>query len=173
MRLAGTSTVVTSDRHHSWDCGPELRLQQLKNYFVLLLLSAGTPMFVMGDEFARTQDGDPNPYDVDGPRSWVDWSRLDTWSELHAFVRTLLKLRRECPPVGHRFYGVDGPVDTSDGSRSLAFATDQLYVMVNAWWEPRRFGTQESGDWTPILSTVPGAITGPLPPRSIRILRRR
>ena len=27
-------------------------MQQLKNYFTMLLLSAGTPMFVMGDEFA-------------------------------------------------------------------------------------------------------------------------
>ena len=52
-----------------------LRLQQLKNYFTLLLLSAGAAMFVMGDEFARTQDGDPNPYDVDGRGSWVDWDR--------------------------------------------------------------------------------------------------
>lgn len=166
-------TIVTDDHHHSWACGEALQMQQLKNSFVLLLLSAGTAMFVMGDEFARTQEGDPNPYDIDGPRSWVDWSRLQTWSELHGFVRALLRLRRECPPVRHRFYGAEGPVDTSDGSRSLAFATDELYVMVNAWWEPLQFATQESGDWQPELATVPGAIAGPVPPRSIRILRKR
>jgi isoamylase len=126
---------------------------------------------VMGDEFARTQDGDPNPYDVDGPRSWVDWSRLDEWAELHGFVRDLLQLRRECPPVGHRCYGANGAVDTSPGSRSIAFATDQLYVMINAWWEPLEFVVQEPGDWRPALATV-ATDTGPLPPRSIRVLRR-
>ena len=67
----------------SWDCGPDLRLQQLQNYFTVLLLSAGTPMLVMGDEFGRTQDGHDNPYDVDGPLTWVDWSRLDEWRELY------------------------------------------------------------------------------------------
>ncbi len=165
-------TIVTSDRHHSWACGEALRLQQLKNYFTLLLLSAGTPMFVMGDEFARTQDGDPNPYDVDGPRSWVDWSRLADWAPLHDFVRALLHLRRACPPVGHRFYGVDGQVDASAGSRSVAFATDQLYVMVNAWWEPLHFEVQEPGEWQVALETAPAAADGALAPRSIRILRK-
>jgi isoamylase len=165
-------TIVTSDHHHSWACGDALRLQQLKNYFTVLLLSAGTAMFVMGDEFARTQDGDPNPYDVDGPRSWVDWSRLVEWAALHDFVRALLHLRRECPPVGHHCYGVDGPVDLSAGSRSLAFATDQLYVMVNAWWEPLRFVVQEPGDWQVALETAPATPDGAVAPRSIRILRK-
>ena len=82
-------TAVTSDRHRSWDCGEALRLQQLKNCFALLLLSAGTPMFVMGDEFARTQSGHDNPYDIDGELTWVDWERLDEWTELHDFVRDL------------------------------------------------------------------------------------
>jgi isoamylase len=164
-------TIVTDDHFHSWACGESLQMQQLKNYFTILLLSAGASMFVMGDEFARTQDGDPNPYDVDGPRTWVDWSRLDEWAELHAFVRSMLALRKECPPVGHRFYGASGAADTSDGSRSIAFATDHLYVMVNAWWEPLEFTVQEPGDWTFAISTIGGS-TGPVPPRSIRILRR-
>jgi len=164
-------TIVTDDHFHSWACGESLQMQQLKNYFTVLLLSAGAAMFVMGDEFARTQDGDPNPYNVDGPRSWVDWTRLDQWAELHAYVRSLLALRRECPPVGHRFYGPSGPVDTSDGSRSLAFATDHLYVMLNAWWEPLEFTVQEPGDWEVAMATVTGT-AGPLPPRSIRVLRR-
>jgi len=164
-------TIVTDDHFHSWDCGGSLRLQQLQNYFTVLLLSAGSAMFVMGDEVGRTQGGDPNPYDVDGPVNWFDWGRAADWGELHDFVRRLVRLRRRCPPVGHRFYGVDGAPDTGAGSRSLAFATDDLYVMVNAWWEPLAFEIQEPGDWTVALSTV-AATDGPVPPRSIRVLRR-
>ena len=164
-------TVVTDDHFHSWDCGESLRLQQLKNYFTLLLLSNGTAMFVMGDEAGRTQGGDPNPYNIDGPVNWFDWDRAQQWGELQAFVTALLRMRRECPPVGHRFYGVDGPPDTGDGSRSVAFATDDLYVMVNAWWAPLDFVVREAGEWDVVLATAP-TTTGPVPPRSIRILRR-
>jgi hypothetical protein len=70
-------TSVTSDRHRSWDCGDELRPRQLRNMFCVVLLSRGTPLFVMGDEFGRTQDGDHNPYDRDDEVTWVDWTRLD------------------------------------------------------------------------------------------------
>ena len=165
-------TVVTDDHFHSWDCGESLRLQQLKNYFALLLLSAGTAMFVMGDEVGRTQDGNPNPYNIDGPVNWFDWDRAREWGELRTFVEQLLRLRRECPPVGHRCYGVDGAPDTGGGSRSVAFATDDLYVMVNAWWEPLEFAVQEPGDWVVVVSTVPSVVDGPVPPRSVRVLRR-
>ena len=45
--------------------------------------------------------------------------------------------------------------------------------MVNAWWEPSTFVVQEPGEWTVALSTVPAVVDGPVPPRSIRVLRRR
>ena len=52
----------------SWNCGFEgergapaevvaLRKRQVKNFFALLMLSNGTPMFRMGDEFLQTQGG--------------------------------------------------------------------------------------------------------------------
>ncbi|MFT3853219.1 MAG: alpha-amylase family glycosyl hydrolase [Ilumatobacteraceae bacterium] len=165
-------TIVTDDHFHAWDCGESLRLQQLKNYFTVLLLSAGAAMFVMGDEVGRTQGGNPNPYDVDGPVSWFDWERAAQWGELHDFVKALLRLRRDCPPVGQRCYGVAGAPDTGYESRSIAWATDDLYVMVNAWWEPLTFEIQEPGEWTFALATVADVVDGPVPPRSIRILRR-
>lgn len=164
-------TVVTSDRHHSWDCGDALRLQQLKNHFTMLLLSAGTPMFVMGDEFARTQNGHDNPYNIDSELTWVDWSRQDAWPELHGYVRELLRLRRSHPPSHFRFYGVDSVPDTSFESRSLAWSAGGLYVMANAGWEPVRFEFQEAGPWVEVASTAaPKATT--LAPRSIVVWRR-
>ena len=164
-------TVVTSDHHHSWDCGDALRLQQLKNYFTMLLLSAGTPMFVMGDEFARTQDGHDNPYNIDSELTWVDWGRLDAWRELHDHVRALLRLRRAHPPSQFRFYGLDAAPDTSDESRAVAWSAAGLYVMVNAGWEPARFEFQETGPWVEVLSSVaPQGTT--LAPRSTVVYRR-
>lgn len=146
-------TVVTSDHHHAWDCGPELRLRQLKNYFGILLLSAGAPMWVMGDEFGRTQGGHDNPYNLDNEVSWVDWSRADEWGELNEFVRQLLELRREHRLVGFRFYGVGAVIDEGYLSHSLAWSTGDLYVMANMWWEPLTFDVQETGAWAPVLSS--------------------
>jgi glycogen operon protein len=165
-------TTVNSDHHHSWDCGDGLRLQQLKNYFTMLLLSAGTPMFVMGDEFARTQDGHDNPYNIDSDVTRVDWNRLDVWSELHDYVRRLLRLRRLHPPANFRFYGVDSVPDTSFESRALAWSAGGVYVMVNAGWEPAAFQFQEEGPWIEALSSANPQVTT-LAPRSVVVWHRQ
>lgn len=168
-------TVVTSDHHHSWACGDALRMQQLKNYFTMLLLSAGIPMFVMGDEFARTQGGLDNPYNIDSEVTWVDWSRLVTWAELHAYVRELLNLRRTHRPSGFRFYGPQSPPDTGEESRSLAWVSGGLYVMSNASWDPVRFTFQEEGPWVMAVSTVAPETSSngaTLAPRSTVVWRR-
>jgi len=177
-------TLITSDRHHSWNIGPTLRMQQMKNYFTMLLLSAGTAMFVMGDEFARTQQGLDNPFDIDGPVSWVDWSGLDSWKELHDFVQSLLRVRRAHPPTDFQFYGaVRAKPDIGWESRSIAWSAGGLYVMANAWWEPLQFEVRETGPWEVALSTsasaidlssdaTDGALVVTVAPRSMTVLRR-
>jgi glycogen operon protein len=171
---------VTSDRHRSWDAGPERRVQQMKNAFALLLLSTGAPMFVMGDEFARTQQGHDNPYDLDTDLNWVDWGRLPKWAELHSWVRSLISVRHahvhERPP---RFHGTAGEPDTTAESRSFAWCFDgALYVMANMWWNGIDFEVQEPGRWTVALSTAPEVeLAGHVeairvPPRSIVVLTR-
>jgi glycogen operon protein len=170
-------TLVTGDRHRSWDTGPALRVQQLKNYFTILLLSAGTPMWVMGDEFARTQNGNDNPYNIDSELTWVDWSLVDTQPELTSFVRSLVALRRDHPPHDFTCYGVGAEVDEGHESRSIAWHANGLYVMANAWWEPLQFEVQRDGDWVVTLSTADGVEqSGPrvnVPARSIVILDQR
>ncbi len=169
-------TMVTDERHHSWDCGPELRMQQMKNYFTLLLLAAGTPMWVMGDEFGRTQGGDDNPYNVDGPVTWVDWSRADEWRELTGFVTALLALRRRQPMVGFAFHGIGPRIDEGWDSHSLAWCVGDLYVIVNAWWEPLTFEVQQPGPWSLALATAEpeclDVMRFAVAPRSIVVLQR-
>lgn len=165
-------TIVTSDHHRSWDCGAELRLQQLENYFTLLLLARGTPMFVMGDEFARTQHGHDNPFNIDSELTWVDWERLEAWSDLHDHVRRLLGLRRQHPPTDFRFYGLDANVETGPDSRVLAWSAGGLYVMANAGWDAATFTFQEEGPWAVALATAaPQGST--LAPRSIVVWQRQ
>jgi glycogen operon protein len=199
-----------TDDNRSWNCGVEgddgagaeilaLRGQQMRNAFVLLLTSAGVPMFVAGDEFARTQRGNNNAYNQDNEISWVDWSRLDAWKDLHLFVRELVALRRRSPVFGRAepwaddvtFFGADGPLDTNDWSRSLAWhlhppGAPEWAVIANAWWEPLTF-TLPGDDWRRAVDTslpspddtvaagsevpVPGA-SYPVGPRSCVVLTR-
>lgn len=94
-----------SDYNYSWNCGAEgptrkkqilaLRYKQLRNAFTLLMLSQGTPYFFMGDEFGRTQKGNNNPYCQDNAITWVNWGELEKKQELYAYVRELIRLRRQ------------------------------------------------------------------------------
>lgn len=60
------------------------------------LVAQGVPMLLAGDEFARSQGGNNNPYCQDNPTSWVDWTGWRTIDPtLPDYVARLLALRRE------------------------------------------------------------------------------
>ena len=58
----------------------------MKNFLALELLSAGTPMMLMGDEVRRTQRGNNNAYCQDNELSWFDWGQLERHADVHRFV---------------------------------------------------------------------------------------
>jgi glycogen operon protein len=92
------------DANLSRNCGAEgptddptveaLRNRQIKNFFVLELMSAGTPMLLMGDEVRRTQRGNNNAYCQDSDISWFDWSLLERHADIHRFVKMLVGFRQ-------------------------------------------------------------------------------
>jgi glycogen operon protein len=87
----------------SWNCGVEgptddpdierLRNRQIKNFLTILLLAAGAPMLLMGDEVRRTQQGNNNAYCQDNEVSWFDWSLLAKHPDVLRFVKHLLSFR--------------------------------------------------------------------------------
>lgn len=89
----------------SWNCGVEgpvrkpsikkLRMQQLKNAWLLLLLSQGTPLIYQGDEMGNTQGGNNNAYCQDNETGWVDWNLNKQNTGLLSFVRTAIQFRKE------------------------------------------------------------------------------
>ena len=167
-----------TDDNRSWNCGSEgpsadagiegLRRRQLKNFFVTMLVSIGTPMLLMGDEMRRTQRGNNNAYCQDNELSWLDWSLLERHAGLQRFVRTLIaqrlrwvewteanggaragwslnELLRHAEIAWH---GVAlGRPDWGEDSHSLACTIRSgpgrgpfaLHLMFNAYWEPLDF----------------------------------
>ena len=65
-----------SDANLSWDSGGDhaFRRQRIRNFMTLLFLSRGVPMFVAGDEYGRTQNGNNNPWCLDTIGIWNNWA---------------------------------------------------------------------------------------------------
>ena len=69
------------------------RTRQRKNFLASVLLAAGVPMILGGDELGRTQGGNNNAYAQDNEISWFDWASAD--EDLRTFTAALIALRRE------------------------------------------------------------------------------
>lgn len=161
------------DPGHRARCYPEPeRLQQIKNAFVMLLMAAGPAMFVMGDEIGRTQLGNPNPYNLDTELSWVDWERAKNWTSLRSFVGRLIELRHRHPIQTVSIAGHERHPDQRDHSLTMAWRTDELYVMANMSSEPLAFTLPGSERWTlAAWSVPPQELT--LAPMSCAVWKRR
>ncbi len=96
-----------NDYNATWNCGVEgaarkkqiisLRKKQYKNAFALLMLSQGTPLFFMGDEFGNSQKGNNNPYCQDNEITWLNWNDINRNKELYSYVKELIALRKSLP----------------------------------------------------------------------------
>ncbi len=69
-----------TDDNLSWDSGgdPDLRRRRLRNFFAIQFFSRGVPMTCGGDEFARTQNGNNNPYKLDSIGMWLNYGMIAT-----------------------------------------------------------------------------------------------
>ncbi|MGD0916801.1 MAG: glycogen debranching protein GlgX [Thermodesulfobacteriota bacterium] len=157
----------------SWNCGVEgptdnaeiehLRNRQIKNFATILMLSRGVPMFVMGDEIRRTQNGNNNAYCQDNEISWMDWSLLERNKETYHFFRKIIEFRKT-HPILHlpRFFSGDvnsrglkdiswhgtrlnSPGWNDTDARALAFTLGgfdgdpDMHVMMNMYWDNLEF----------------------------------
>ena len=178
----GNNNQDGMDANYSWNCGYEgdegasaevlaLRRRQVKNFFCLLMLSNGIPMFRAGDEFLNTQFGNNNPYNQDNETGWLDWSQLQANQDIFRFFKNMICFRKRHPSLSRsrfwredvNWYGTGEKADLSHDSHSLAFCLhgasqddDDIYVMINAYWERLNFQLQEgtAQEWKRIVNTA-------------------
>ncbi|WP_374021367.1 glycogen debranching protein GlgX [Mycobacterium sp. HNNTM2301] len=132
--LEGNRDGTTDNR--SWNCGVEgptaepdvlkLRSRQQRAFIATLVLSAGVPLLLGGDEFGRTQGGNNNAYCQDNEISWFDWSTIDR--ELLGFTTDLIALRRGHPVFRRRRF-LTGPA-----ARDLRWFTPSGSDMTDRDW---------------------------------------
>lgn len=136
------------DYNYSWNCGAEgpsrkkavteLRKNQTRNAFFLLLLAQGTPCILAGDEFGNTQKGNNNVYCQDNPVGWLDWSGLEKHPELQDFVKELIAFRKKHP--------VFWPEKEMTGmTYSKKGVPDVSYHGENAWRVPLEVSSRQLG----------------------------
>lgn len=154
---------------NSWNCGVEgetedpqiegLRRRMVKNAFATLMCSRGPAMFYAGDEFCNTQFGNNNAYCQDNIISWLDWTRLDQYSEIHDYFRYMIAFRKkyailrkttkisDCglPEISiHNGFPWNGGTDSSSRLIGIMYAgrdendtrDDIIFYCMNAYWEP-------------------------------------
>lgn len=165
----GWNNTDGDNNGHSWNCGAEgetddpnvngLRRRLIKNAFAALLCSRGPAMFFAGDEFCNTQFGNNNAYCQDNIISWLDWSRLEEFKEIHDFVRHMIQFRKEHPilrkmtkPSSCQFLEISvhngTPFNASTDYKTKLIGImyagrneedtedDIVFYCMNAYWEP-------------------------------------
>lgn len=76
-----------------------VRRKAMRNLLGSVLLAAGIPMLVAGDEFARSQRGNNNAYCHDSELTWLRWQHEQWQLDLAEHVRALTRIRRENPAL--------------------------------------------------------------------------
>jgi isoamylase len=137
----GEGNADGEDNNKSWNCGEEgpsdspqvleLRERQRRNLLGTLLLSAGVPMILGGDEIGRTQQGNNNAYCQDNEVSWYDWDNID--QGLLAFTKTALAIRHASPALRPRHY-LRGPQDGP--AQMLLYRPDGKQMKPDDWGNP-------------------------------------
>jgi glycogen operon protein len=106
-----------------------LRARQKRAFLATLLLSAGVPLLLGGDEFGRTQRGNNNAYCQDNEITWFDWSAVD--QELLQFTQDLIELR-----LAHRVFRRRRYLTGKDAADLRWFTPSGTAMTAEDWADP-------------------------------------
>jgi isoamylase len=148
--------------NESWNCGAEgpttnhkillLREKQMRNLHAALMLSLGTPMILMGDEYGHTRNGNNNTYCQDNALNWFLWDELAKNEGFARFHRLMNKFRIENSLLTRKEFLKESDVEWhglqplkanwSDENRFVAYTltdnvkSETLYIAFNAHFQP-------------------------------------
>ncbi len=150
-----------------------MRRQMIRNAFMSMMISHGTPMILGGDEWMRTQLGNNNAYSTlsDNAFNWYQWGAYLARDERHRmfeFVKAAIRLRKEhAYAFAPKDYGTGAPLawksaqntEAAWDSKQLmihyhdASYGPELLVLINM--EPRavEFTLPEGRKWTRLIDT--------------------
>ncbi len=154
----GENNQDGANDNESWNCGHEgpttnakilkFRQRQMKNFFVALMISVGTPMMLMGDEYGHTHGGNNNTWCHVGPINDFLWNQLAQEKELFRFHKSMIAFRKNNPLLRRTEFLLTEDIDWhglnpfhpdwSPTSRFIAYTLkdkvkeNHLYIAFNA-----------------------------------------
>ena len=89
------------DNNNSWDQGGIAADQRraARNGLALMMLSAGVPMLVGGDEALHSMNCNNNPYNLDSSTNWLGWSWNTDQSNFQSFSKGMIAFRKAHPAL--------------------------------------------------------------------------
>lgn len=139
----GENNQDGANDNNSWNCGVEgptddpnilaLRSQQKRNFMTTLLLSAGVPMVLGGDEICHSQKGNNNAYCQDNELTWLDWNLTDEQRQFFEFVRSIVYIRKTNPVFQRRKFFQGRSPDGTDEADISWFQPSGEEMSEEAW----------------------------------------
>lgn len=157
----GEQNADGCNSNDSWNCGEEgpttsrkilfLREKQMRNLHVALTVALGTPMILMGDEYAHTRNGNNNAWCQDNERNWFLWDELVKKEGFFRFFRLMIHFRKKNPLLKRRHFLKEGDVqwhglepgqpNWGGENKLIAYTmedhthSESLYIAFNAGYE--------------------------------------
>lgn len=133
----------------SWNCGIEgptedqkilsLRNRQMINHHLALMVSQGTPMIYMGDEYGHTKEGNNNTWCHDSPLNYFVWDELERKKEFFEIYRNLIHFRKKHPILRRETFLTDNDILWlgSDGKKIQWFNDTPFlaFILKDQWHE--------------------------------------
>ena len=151
----------------------------MKNMFLVLMISQGTPMILSGDEVKFSKNGNNNSYCHDNELNWFNWKLVKKNKDFFDFCKFTIGFRKKHPVLRINNFLIDKDVawnseyikwhgveidkpDFTNGSHTIAFVLygskynynnenkdKNIYVAINSFWEDLNFNI-------PVLRMVNG-----------------
>lgn len=163
----------------SWNCGTEgetehieiqqLRLRQMKNFHLALMVSLGVPMVLMGDEYGHSRKGNNNSWCQDNRLNWMQWDTLEEEKDFFRFYSQLIHYRKGHPLLARKGFFQKEDVSWhghhplqphwEEGSSLIAFTLHgkgiqpDTYVAFNAFDTPQTIELPQ-GEWRWVAHTA-------------------
>ncbi|HXZ06929.1 MAG TPA: glycogen debranching protein GlgX [Paraburkholderia sp.] len=127
----------------------ETRARVARSMVATLFIALGTPMFLAGDEFGRTQQGNNNAYCQDNDISWLDWQRAASaeGAQMTAFVARVTALRKHHPLLRETRF-LFGDREVLSGLHDVGWFDERGEPLtIEAWQDPggRAFTLRRAG----------------------------
>lgn len=176
-----------ANNNDSWNCGVEgatthpkilaLRQRQMRNFHLVLMVSQGVPMILMGDEYGHTKLGNNNSWSHDSRLNWFQWDTLAKNQDFFRFYKLAIAFRKTHPVLFRSKFLRTGDViwydkeaasmDWSTIGSFVAFTLPDpiyrydLYVAFNAHHRPVAIKIPPSKNHHPWLCIIDTSKTPP------------